>query len=519
MRPKQKDASNGPKASAGPTETTDMQARLRALPSVDQLCRSLSAHSEQAVDATGEPRTIADGHVIQAARAALDQARAEIREGGQSPSTAQLSQRVLRLLDEGSRPLLRPVLNATGVIVNTNLGRAPLCAAALRAVAQIAAGYANLEFDLDAGERGSRQTAVRSLLRDVTGAEDALVVNNNASSVLLALTSLAAGREVILSRGELVEIGGGFRVPDVMRQSGARLVEVGTTNRTRAADYAAAITPETAALLAVHPSNFRIVGFTEAPTLSELATLAHAHGLPLIYDLGSGALLPTERYGVAHEPMPQESIAAGVDLVCFSGDKLLGGPQAGVLVGTKAIIGALQRHPLARALRIDKLSLAALEATLRQYRDGDTQSIPVWNMIAQTPEQLRVRAERWAQRLRLAGIAAEVVAGESTIGGGSLPGETLPTWLCAVVQEGGLRQDVSEDVSEDVSGERNGPDGRAGVRDVGVLAARLRRSQPPVIGRVLRKRLLLDPRTVPLDADDVLVNAVLEVAKHLADAR
>jgi L-seryl-tRNA(Ser) seleniumtransferase len=306
----------------------------------------------------------------------------------------------------------------------------------------------------------------------------------------------------------LVEIGGGFRVPDVMRQSGARLVEVGTTNRTRIADYVAAITDQTGVLLAVHPSNFRIIGFTEAPTLRQLAALAHDHALPLIHDLGSGALLPTERYGLAHEPTVQESLEAGVDLVSFSGDKLLGGPQAGILVGRRDLIARISKHPLARALRVDKLSLAALEATLRAYREQNPSAIPVWRMIALTQDELRGRAERWVARLREAGIAASAIAGESTVGGGSLPGETLPTTLCAIAQAGERALPTND--KRAINAQSLLP-----VRDVGDLATRLRAADPPVVARVLHKRLLFDPRTVLPELDETLIRAVVAAVKGM----
>jgi L-seryl-tRNA(Ser) seleniumtransferase len=324
--------------------------------------------------------------------------------------------------------------------------------------------------------------------------------------VLVVLTALAQGREVIISRGELVEIGGGFRVPDVLRQSGARLVEVGTTNRTRARDFESALTPDTAALLSVHPSNFRIVGFTESPTLAALAALAHSHGIPLIYDLGSGAIESTDRYGLSHEPTPRESIAEGADLVCFSGDKLLGGPQAGIITGRAALIAAIERHPLMRAVRIDKLTLAALEATLRAHRDGRAaRDTPVWRMIAAPVAELRARARHWAERLQQAGVAATVVDGFSTVGGGSLPGETLPTALCAITMVGA---DAHSDggVHEETGGQAPSTPSRAYV---GALARALREGDPPVVGRVQHGRLLLDPRTAPPELDDVLCEAVL----------
>lgn len=466
--------SNGSAPDAGSPIPTS--AALRALPSVDELLRHepLRAQAERLPHST----------LVRAARTALAQARAAARAGTPPPDIATLALHASATLHASASPTLRGVINATGVIVNTNLGRAPLSAAALAAMDAVARGYSNLEYDLQQGERGSRHAHVRDLLREVTGAEDALVVNNNAAAILVVLSGLAAGREVIVSRGELVEIGGGFRVPDVMRQGGARLVEVGTTNRTRVADFAAAIGPETGALLAVHPSNFRVVGFTETPPRAALAELAHTHHLPLVEDLGSGCLLPTEQWGLAHEPTPMESLAAGADIVCFSGDKLLGGPQAGIIVGRAELLGRLARHPLMRAIRIDKLTLAALEATLRHYRDGTAErDVPVWRMIAAPLDLLRTRAERWVAGVRAVGAQAAAVAGESTIGGGSLPGETLPTVLCAI---------------ETPSRES----------EIAALAARLRRGAPPVVARVSRAQLLLDPRTVPPEQDDALLGAV-----------
>lgn len=465
-----------PPASTSGVSDEGATAALRNLPSVDEVLRLESVRAQ----ATRVPRAA----LVRAARSVLQQARADVRSGQSVPDAATLGARTVAAASRGSVPALTPVINATGVIINTNLGRAPLSDAAVAAMEAVARGYSNLEYDLASGERGSRQTHVRQLLREVIGAEDALVVNNNAGAVLVVLSGLAAGREVVVSRGELVEIGGGFRVPDVMRQGGARLIEVGTTNRTRVADYAAAIGPETAALLAVHPSNFRVIGFTEAPSRKELADLAHAHGLPLVDDVGSGCLLPTERWGLAHEPTPMESLAAGADVVCFSADKLLGGPQAGIIAGRGEIIARLAAHPLMRALRIDKLTLAALEATLRQYRDGTAErDVPVWRMIATPVEVLRTRADDWARRLRGTAARVTTVAGESTIGGGSLPGETLATVLCAIEIQ-------------------------AGEAEIGTLAARLRHGSPAVVGRVARGQLLLDPRTVAPEHDEDLVRAV-----------
>ncbi len=353
--------------------------QLRLLPSVEELLQT--PQGEQLITRYSRVMT------LRAMRGALALARSAIREGAACPDYDAILASVASMLAGEQQPSLRPVINATGVIINTNLGRSPLSAEALNAIREVAAGYSNLEYDLQAGERGSRHAHVAALLRELTGAEAALVANNNAAAVLLALSALAAGREVVISRGQLVEIGGGFRIPDVMRQSGCQLVEVGTTNRTRLADYEAALTEHTALLLSVHPSNFQLLGFTESTPVATLVNLAHARGLQVMDDLGSGCLLASERYGLAHEPMPQESIAAGADVVCFSGDKLLGGPQAGILVGKAGAIARIARHPLMRAMRIDKMTLAALEATLRHYQREEAEThIPIWRMIS-TPMQ------------------------------------------------------------------------------------------------------------------------------------
>ncbi len=369
---------------------------------------------------------------------------------------------------EAARTVIERALNATGVIVHTNLGRAPLAEEAIAQVVETARGYSNLELDLREGVRGSRQDHVAAILRRLTGAEGALVVNNNAAAVLLALAALGEGREVIVSRGELIEIGDGFRIPDVLARSGARLVEVGTTNRTRAQDYERAIGPETALLLRVHQSNFRVVGFTEQPQLEELAAVARRHGLPLVDDQGSGALAD-----LSGEPSARESLAAGSDLVCFSGDKLLGGPQAGIAAGRAELVERLRRHPLQRALRADKLTLAALEGTLRLYLDAP-ERIPVLRMLRQDAETVRVRAQRLAA---LAGGTVEETVGR--VGGGALPLAELPSFACAVDES---------------------------------LAAPLRAGEPPVVGVVRDGKLLLDCLTLA-DAE------IEEVAAAVADAR
>jgi L-seryl-tRNA(Ser) seleniumtransferase len=460
---------------------------LRSLPSVNTVLNALTAQADGIYSAYLQSR------LSQAARAALRDARnAILADQRIQTDLAALLALAETHLTHARMPSPRPVINATGVIINTNLGRAPLSDAALKAMAAVAVGYSTLEYDLNLGERGSRQESVRTLLRELLGAEDALVVNNNAAALLVALSALVSGREVIVSRGELVEIGGGFRIPDVLRQSGAKLVEVGTTNRTRAADFAAAITPETGLLLSVHPSNYRIVGFTTSPPLHELAKIAHQHQLPLIHDVGSGALLRTERWGLSHEPMPQESLAADADLVCFSGDKLLGGPQAGILIGKAELIGRIEHHPLMRAVRSDKLTLAALSATLWAYREGTAEEeIPIWRMIAAPLSQLHARATHWVNALRRAGIAVRAQEGLSTIGGGSMPGETLPTWHCAIAAG-------ASEPSTDTGG------GDA----VAALATRLRRGQTPVVARIQRDQLLLDPRTVLPEQDSSLLQAV-----------
>lgn len=371
-----------------------------------------------------------------------------------------------------TRPSLRRVINATGVVLHTNLGRAPLSPPAQQAVAEAAAGYSNLELDLAGGRRGERATHVASLLSRLTGAEAALAVNNNAGAVLLMLTALARGREVIVSRGEQVEIGGAFRMPDVMRASGARMVEVGTTNRTRLSDYAEAVTQRTAALLRVHTSNFRVTGFTEKPSLGDLAGLARERGLLLLDDLGSGAL-----EDVADEPAVPDSVAHA-DLVAFSGDKLLGGPQAGILVGREELVRKLSRHPLARALRIDKLSLAALEATLRQHLLGRSEEVPVLRMLRLPADEVRRRAAWWTVKLGDRDIRSRVLEAESAAGGGSLPEVGLRTWLVAL----------------------EGPASR--------LLTALRLGDPPVIARIAEDHCCLDPRTVLAGEDEPLFDAV-----------
>lgn len=450
------------------TGMNSAESALRGLPSVDRVLRDQRVQ-EIALTAGAET-------VKSQVQLAIESARSAILNGATAPDFDQIIESALAAVDHLARSPLTPVINATGVVIHTNLGRAPLSGAAIEAIRDVASGYSNLEFDLDVGARGSRDRHAESLLQRLTGAESALVVNNNASALLLVLSALSAGREAIISRGQAVEIGGGFRIPDVMRQSGAKLVEVGTTNRTYITDYRSAIGPDTAVVMRVHSSNFKVVGFTAEAGLDELCALAAETGVDLVDDLGSGCLLDTARYGLVGEPRVQESVAAGASVVCFSGDKLLGGPQAGIILGKKSVLSRIRRHPLARAVRIDKLSLAALIATLLHYQRGEAErEIPVWRMISAPLEVLTSRVEHWQRAL-----GGAIVQGRSAVGGGSLPGETLPTELLALT----------------------GGDGAT------ALAARLRAGRTPVVGRVEHDRLVLDPRTVLPEQDEALVQAV-----------
>jgi L-seryl-tRNA(Ser) seleniumtransferase len=442
---------------------------LRDLPSVDQLLQQ--PEIDDWIKIYGRPLT------LKAIRVSLEQARDGYSRSSQVPKTEKILEQARSLIRGWTSPSLQRVINATGVILHTNLGRAPLSRAAMQAIGEVSQGYSNLEYDLDLGRRGSRLVHAESLLQLLTQAEAALVVNNNAAAVLLVLSALAKRRRVVISRTQLVEIGGGFRIPDVMQQSSAHLYEVGTTNRVHAQDYVEAIKVSSPALvLHAHRSNFRISGFTSEVSLHELAEIAHQAGIPLVDDLGSGALLDTAPFGLEHEPTIQESLAAGADLVCFSGDKLLGGPQAGIVVGKKELIDELKRHPLARAIRADKLCLAALTATLLHYqKDEALQEIPTWKMISASSETLRKRAETWREKLG----EGEVVASLSTVGGGSLPEETLPTVALALA-----------------------------VRSPNRILGRLRNSHPPVIARLEKDKVLFDPRTVLEDQEDELLIAI-----------
>lgn len=440
---------------------------LRDLPSVEQLLQNAAP----LIGEFGRPLT------LDALRSTLDEIRGRFKldPGSPLPSMQDILSQAESRLAAWTAPTLLPVVNATGVILHTNLGRAPLSNAAIQAMKEVAEDYSTLEYDLGTGQRGSRLVHAESILQTLTGAEAALVVNNNASAVLLVLSALANRKRVVIARSQLVEIGGGFRVPDVMKQSGAKLVEVGTTNKVRLSDYSEALAEPTALVMRAHRSNFRIVGFTEEPDLREIAEASHRVNVPVLDDLGSGALLDTARYGFAHEPTVQESLAAGVDLVCFSGDKLLGGPQAGVILGRKALIDRIRKHPLARAVRADKISLAGITATLLHYlRDEAEREIPIWRMISLTLNQIRSRAESWHDALG----QGEILQSESTVGGGSLPEECVSTFVLAL-----------------------------SVRSPDRFLKRLRLADPPVIARVENDKILFDPRTV---LDDGALIAVLQ---------
>lgn len=455
---------------------------LHELPSVDHLLQTKLA--ARLIAKYGRPAT------LKAFRSVLDgiRARVSMKEIPGIPNQQLILKDAVSLLENWTSSTLLPVINASGVILHTNLGRAPLSSAALEAIKTISQGYSNLEFDLETGKRGSRLLHAEELLTHLTSAEAAIIVNNNAAALLLVLAALARHKRIVISRSQLVEIGGEFRIPDVMKQSGAKLVEVGATNKVRLADYEEALEEPTALLLHVHKSNFKMIGFTEEPELKEIVIMAHNRGIPCVDDLGSGTLLETTHYGLAHEPTIQESLASGVDLVCFSGDKLLGGPQAGVIIGRADLIAVIKKHPLARALRADKLCLAALTATLLHYlKDEAEREIPVWQMIALTPDQIRQTAEGWMKKIGL----GEVVAGRSTIGGGSLPEDSLPTFLLAM-----------------------------DVKSPDKFLKQLRLQRPPIIARTEKDRILLDPRTVlPGEGGDLLaglLNALHEKRELLA---
>ena len=457
------------------------KTELRHLPAVDRLLK----HASLSEAAARLPHDL----LVEAARAELESVRRRVlADEAPLPSEEDIARAVARRLEAMTRPTLQPVINATGVIIHTNLGRALLSRRAQQAMQEAAAAYSNLEYDLPAGKRGSRYHHAEALLCRLTGAEAAVVVNNNAAALVLSLSALAREKEVLISRSQLIEIGGGFRIPDIMRQSGATLVEVGTTNRTYLRDYEDHLhTVNTALILRVHRSNFQIVGFTSEPSLAELVALGERYGIPVLNDLGSGTLLDTAPFGLAHEPTIQESIAAGVGLVTASGDKLLGGPQAGLILGRADLIGKLKRHPLIRAFRVDKITLAALQATLLAYvEEQATKEIPVWRMIAAEPESLRRRAETWRAALAGRGLSCRVVETVSAVGGGSLPGQQLPTHALS------LRVPVPDRT-----------------------AAQLRAAPLPVVARIEADQILFDPRTVLPEQDDTLLETVARVVDFL----
>jgi L-seryl-tRNA(Ser) seleniumtransferase len=446
---------------------------LRSLPSVEQLLKT-SAAGKWVAD-YGRPLTLA------AIRSVLEEIRDQFisEKISEIPRKEGIISRVASLLMEWSRPSLVPVINATGVILHTNLGRAPLAGSAAAAVIGVSAGYSNLEFDLPSGKRGSRLVHTEKLLKLLTGGEGAFVVNNNAAAVLLVLSALAKGKRVVIPRSQLVEIGGGFRVPDVMKQSGAKLVEIGTTNKLRLSDFEEALTEPTGLVMRAHRSNFKMIGFTAEPPLKEIIKLTHQKQTLFVDDLGSGSLIDTSKYGMEHEPMIQESISAGADVVCFSGDKLLGGPQSGIIVGKADLIARIKKHPLARALRADKMCLAALSATLLHYLRNNAESeIPIWRMIASPLKDVKASAESWRRHLGV----GQVIRSESTVGGGSLPGESIPTYVLALK-----------------------------VKSPDRFSARLRSQLPPVIARTENDMVLLDPRTVLKEQE----NDLLSILNHL----
>ncbi|MDO8569082.1 MAG: L-seryl-tRNA(Sec) selenium transferase [Dehalococcoidales bacterium] len=455
-----------------------MENELRRLPSVDKV---LSDPQIKALE-KDYPHDL----LLNLARQQLERERQSILAGKKSSAADEIAGAVRQQLLALEKPGLRPVINATGVVLHTNLGRAPLSEETIAAMDTVSRGYCNLEFNLDTGARGSRHVHIESLLRQLTGAEAAMVVNNNAAAVLLGLMALARRKEVIVSRGQAVEIGGGFRIPDVMRQSGAKLVEVGTTNCTYIADYEQAITPRTAALLRVHSSNFKVVGFTTEVNIEEMVASGNRNNLPVFDDLGSGCFLDTTRFGLGPEPMVQRSVAAGCGLIFFSGDKLVGGPQAGIIVGKKELVDKLKRHPLARAVRIDKVRLAGLAATLIHYLKGEAEAkVPVWRMIAMPVGEIERRAQIWADAV---GKLARVVPGESMVGGGSLPGGTLPTRLVAIGGEG-KKANIAQ-----------------------LIAGKLRSQPVPIIGRIRENMLLIDPRSVLPQEDEVVLQALKDLA-------
>jgi L-seryl-tRNA(Ser) seleniumtransferase len=445
---------------------------LRSLPSVDQLLQTPAC--QQLLNLYGHPL------VVNTLRSQLDDIR--MNSDLVLPAEEQIIRITTEKLSLMTIPSIKKVINATGVILHTNLGRSPLSKESIAEIEKAASNYTNLEYNLNTGTRGSRHTHCEDLLTRLSGAESAMVVNNNASAMLLILSALFNRKNVAISRSQLVEIGGGFRVPDVMRQSGAHMIEIGTTNHTHLSDYREALDSGADGVVRVHTSNFKIIGFTSVPDLQDIVKEAHISGAVVIDDLGSGSFLKTEGYGLTHEPMVQESVQAGVDVICFSGDKLLGGPQAGIILGRKVLLDKLKKHPLARAIRADKLCLAGLSATLLHYLKNEAvREIPVWKMISMETEVIRQRAVNWMELLH----EGKVIQGESTVGGGSLPGDTLPTWLFALK-----------------------------VHSAEKMLKLLRNSNPAIICRIVDDEVVFDPRTVFENDDNDLVTRIAETYPH-----
>jgi L-seryl-tRNA(Ser) seleniumtransferase len=460
-----------------------IETELRRLPGVDKVLSD--ERTKSLLDKY--PREL----LVDLVRQRLEQDRLFIMNGGTCPPFDEIVDAVALRLETLTSSSMKYLVNASGVILHTNLGRAPMSKEAIAAMDIASGGYSNLEFDLAKGVRGSRYVHIEDILCQLTGAEAALVVNNNAAGVLLALSTLAKKKEVIVSRGQAVEIGGGFRIPDVMRQSGAKLVEVGTTNCTYVRDYEQAISPRTAALLRVHPSNFRVEGFTHTVTLEEIITLGNKYGIPVLDDVGSGCFLDTTTYGFDPEPVVQESLSLGASLVLFSGDKLVGGPQAGIIVGKRDLLNKMKKNALTRAIRIDKTRLAGLAVTLLHYLKGEAvDKIPIWRMAAAPLDELKRRATVWAQATNGMG---KVVEGESMLGGGSLPGSSIATWLVSIEGSGsGKKKNTTQ-----------------------VLSEKLRHYDPPVIARIAGDVLFLDPRSVLPEEDPVVIKALSELTvKH-----
>ncbi len=452
-----------------------MMINLQTIPSIEQLLQT--SKSRDLVSEYGHPLT------VDALRITLDEVRALLKlNPSAEPKTESILSEAESHLFAWTKPTLQTVINATGVILHTNLGRAPLSKATVAAMVEVSAGYSNLEFDLKTGKRGSRLDQVESILRKLTGVESAVIVNNNASAILLILCALASRKRVVIARSQLVEIGGGFRVPDVMKQSGAKLVEVGTTNKVHLSDYEDELS-RAGLVMHTHRSNFKMVGFTEEPELKDIVTAAHKAGVIVIDDLGSGALIETANYDLAHEPTVQDSLAAGVDVVCFSGDKLLGGPQAGIIIGRADLITKIKKHPLARAIRADKICLAGIAATLLHYlKDEAVHEIPIWKMIAMSLDEVKARAEGWGRELG----AGVVVESQATIGGGSLPGESLPSYVLTL-----------------------------SVKSPDKFLRKLREQNPPIIARTENDKILFDPRTILIEQDRFLLSALHSLESDL----